>query len=92
MWKLCYEFCEIYEVWLEYEVLCICIIDKILDVFYIGLNIGNVLKELIIEWKLLIKYEIGLVIDYVFNMEIVVKVVDLYFYMGCFVYIVNLVC
>lgn len=63
-----------------------------LDVFYIGVNIGNVLKEVFIEWKLLIEYEVVLVIDNVFNMEIVVKIVDLYFYIGCFVYIVNLVC
>lgn len=56
------------------------------------MNIGNVLKEVFIEWKLLIEYEVVLVIDNVFNMEIVVKIVDLYFYIGCFVYIVNLVC
>lgn len=65
---------------------------RYLDVFYIGVNIGNVLKEVFIEWKLLIEYEVVLVIDNVFNMEIVVKIVDLYFYIGCFVYIVNLVC
>lgn len=65
---------------------------RYLDVFYIGVNIGNVLKEVFIEWKLLIEYEVVLVIDNVFNMEIVVKIVDLQFYIGCFVYIVNLVC
>lgn len=63
-----------------------------LDVSHPGLNIGNVLKESITEWKLPTKHEIGLVTDHASNMEISAKTADLHPHIGCFAHTVNLAC
>lgn len=63
-----------------------------LDVSHTGVNIGNVLKEALTEWKLPTEHEVALVTDNASNMEIAAKTADLHPHIGCFAHTVNLAC
>lgn len=62
------------------------------DVSHTGVNIGNVLKEALTEWKLPTEHEVALVTDNASNMEIAAKTADLHPHIGCFAHTVNLAC
>lgn len=63
-----------------------------LYVSHTGVNIGNVLKEALTEWKLPTEHEVALVTDNASNMEIAAKTADLQPHIGCFAHTVNLAC